>query len=276
MKTIYTIIIFLFFCNFLLAQGEIIDRETKKVNDYNLKIFDVKNDSITYKAFGRIKKIPSFSVIAYRVDSRKDVYVFPNPKDKTTYYVKNGRAVLIIKVAEFTDQTLYENNVLKKYKIEYDSFQTNTLNHVITLHSILSSKSVTYNPKRELYIILKKDSNQIHMIGNIFKITNDSIIYFACKINKGTSYYAIDKNDIKYLGFESQKSYIIRMVGGGLSCLLIPSIAFIAVPIYIFKHPDVRKYDIENTWRLTLLKNNINQKNNSKSGSNDTKSNADS
>ena len=105
---------------------------------------------------------------------------------------------------------------------------------------------------------MKTDSLNIELQGKIFKITNDSTLYLALNVKKGTHFYEINKQDIKYIGIESQKDFTKRMVLGTMSCALVPLLPCTFIPIYIFSHPTLKQYDIQSKWRLALIESNKN------------------
>lgn len=270
MKTIYTISVFLFSCNFLFSQGEIIDRESKKVNDYNLKIVAVDSDSLSYNSFGKIHKIPLSSIIAFRVGNNSD-FIFLDPKDKETYWIKNNMALT-------KEEIKYARSLKKKNKYDYifelisnyelpnETFESPSIQHKITLLKSDSSKLVKANPPKKLYIILKGDSLNNKLRGKIFKITNDSILYLAIETNEGTSFFGVKKCDIKYIGIESLEEHKTRMI---LATFIVVIGAVLPIPclpmaIYMYSRPKFKLYDIEKKWNLILLDKNIQLKRNSK------------
>jgi hypothetical protein len=256
MKTIYTIMMLVAW-NFCYSQGEIIFRKTKAGKDFNLKILEVKNDSITYKYFGKKRTIPLSSVIAYRVNFNTDEFTFPNPKDKEIYAINNNIAInkgYVRYELKDKEKSEYIDKLLKRYELGVDSFKRNTLNKKIVLQSPDSSKLLLASPKRQLYVILKNDSLNIELQGKVFKITNDSILYLSRRMKQENHFYAINKNDIKYIGIESRKSFTKRMVLGTTSCMLVPILPCTFIPIYIFSHPTLTQYDVETKWRLKFTK----------------------
>jgi len=256
--------VFLFFITFcLFSQGEIIDRDTRSGKDFNLKITEVKNDSLTYKYFGKTKKIPLSSVIAYRIDYNTDEFIFPDPQEKAYYVIRDGIAVskrsLKYNLKDKEKKEL-SASLLSIYKIQKDAFENSTLSNKIFLQNKKdSSQVVKASPKRRIYIILKKDSVNLELYGKIYKIKNDSIIYFSTKIKEEISYYAINKTELRFIGIEPQKAFAMRMIFGTASIVLVPSLVGLPIPIHFFSTPNLIKYDLEYYWKLKLFETEMNK-----------------
>ena len=237
------------------SQGQVIDRKTKSGKEFSVTILKVGNDSLTYKYFGKTKTVAMSSVIAYRKDYRSGPFIFPDPHDKEKYLIVNNDAIEkkdihpSLSEGEKDDYTL---KLLKPYEVPLDSFQKKTLNHKITLRSMDGSKTVKANPKKRVYIAMKNDPLRTELRGKIFKITNDSILYIAYKLNKKRTFFAVHKNDIKYMGLESVKAYRTRTAIGIVGCVILSPPPLIIIPIYILNHPKLEPYDLEDEWHLTL------------------------
>src|SRR5688572_22032886 len=69
-RNLHYVIPFLFLINQSFAQDEIFLKKTGKAMDIDLKILEVKNDSIYYTAFRKEKKIALTEVDKYRMNGK--------------------------------------------------------------------------------------------------------------------------------------------------------------------------------------------------------------
>ena len=71
MRLVFFLLFILALSHLVRAQDEIILKQTGKPLDFELRIIEVNKDTIRYKAFGKIKAIPTAEVKAYRAGSIK-------------------------------------------------------------------------------------------------------------------------------------------------------------------------------------------------------------
>jgi hypothetical protein len=69
-KNTLLILFIILFSNSTYAQDEIILKSTGKGLDYEIKILEVKNDTISFKAFRKIRKLPLSEVSTYHIHNK--------------------------------------------------------------------------------------------------------------------------------------------------------------------------------------------------------------
>src|SRR5687767_12669156 len=88
------LLVLLFSYCFAFSQDEVIERETMAAADFELKIVEIKNDTLYARSLGKIEKTPIQNVLAYRKNYKQGTkYIFPNGSDSLNFAITNGQAV---------------------------------------------------------------------------------------------------------------------------------------------------------------------------------------
>ncbi len=218
MKTIVFIICILV-CSFRLqSQDEYIERYDNKITDFSLKIKSVTKDTLTYKSFGKQKKIATKDIYCYRF--KGGYWLYPDSFNTKYGRVTNGQFELIYKRPEVILKPFY----FGKETEMVDDYQ----DYKVVFH-LDSNKTKTLKDFRQITFQLNDDSLQAVFVCSLYKIMIDTLVIKAeYGYDEKTKYWKIPFNKLSYLDFQTDAQKALKITSKILFSTLTMGVANIA------------------------------------------------
>ncbi len=197
-------ILLVFFSSKLISQDEFIERYDNKITDFSLKIKTVTKDTLTYKSFGKLKKIATKDIYCYRY--KGDYWLYPDSFYNKYGRVTNGHLELTYRRPEVILRKFYFGKDVKKIKKLPD--------YKVVFH-LDSNKTKTLKDYRQITFSVIGDSLHGVFICNLYKIMLDTLVIKAEYGYDGkTKYWKIPFNKISYIFFQTDAQKALKITSG--------------------------------------------------------------
>ncbi len=252
MKYWISLILFFTFLN-VNSQDKIFKKDF--LNDYesgtDLRIKDIRNDTLYYTVGGFSKSISETEVIAVKRNCKEknSKYVYLNPQDERIYGI-NKDVVFFKSDYKFTvkNSELSKECFLEKFRV-YDftgDFPENKKGKLFIRNKKTGRhKRIPKNTK--ICIYLKDDVLKRRYKGRVYSVSGDtSRLILKIGVNGEKHIYSFQNNDISSIGIEAPPIFVVRHT---LALMSISTVIFAWTANFYYRGKWYHLHDFNN-WQL--------------------------
>lgn len=233
-----------------ISQDEFIAKFNNQISDYTLKIKSISKDTLTYKAFGKIKEIALRDLYCYRY--KKGYWICPDTTLKGK--VINGEFVVEIEYHEYKNPEY----ILRPYYYNTSTTFIDFRQEYKIAFTKDSLKTKTLKKNRQVSFSLNTDTLNALFMCDLYKIIEDTLIisgYFGGgKIEK---YWKIPIESISYIDFQTDGQKALKITSSILFSAFVYTGAAIGGNLFIGTMPGVKlkkKYDLNSNVNYKFIK----------------------